>query len=611
MVTFNYIFIFLFLSFGSIESKIEKSGIENLFRQPRGEVVFQKETAAGSHFSKRNGSLNRPLETAGQTKNGVVINEIMADPTPLVGLPDREYLELFNPGTDPVNLKNWILMLGSKQKIFPDVVIVPDGYLLVTGTGGSKDLLPYGKVVELSGFVLTNTGVLLSLYTPEKVLADQVSYVPSMHRKGFSDGGYSLERIDPERFCAQTGNWATTLSPVGGTPGAANSVRAINLDRTPPQVMSVIFKDHSRLEVNFSENALMPGTSADFLKTLPSGLVADSIQLDPMVFRLQIWFRPGSVINGSTYSFRLEGWADECGNLMPSYLLNFGYYLPVKSDLLINEVLFNPYPDGSDFVEIYNHSGHQIDLSELYLATRDENKVLKQISIVSETQQYLAPGAYLALTKSREGVLRFYLSKCDSCLLEMAKFPTLTDQSGDVAILDQNQNILDEMEYSDGMHDSWITGTEGISLERISFAVSSSQTSNWHSAARSSGFATPGYQNSAAKVEMPDSASRLVLVEPLIFSPNGDGINDELNIHLNTGGLGWILNITILNCNGRIVRYLANNLTLGQSDLVVWDGLDGDFQKVQPGIYILNISLFSRTGKTVNKRLACVVTDRL
>ena len=47
----------------------------------------------------------------------------------------REYLELFNPGTDPVNLKNWILMLGSKQKIFPDVVIVPDGYLLVTGTG--------------------------------------------------------------------------------------------------------------------------------------------------------------------------------------------------------------------------------------------------------------------------------------------------------------------------------------------------------------------------------------------------------------------------------------------------------------------------------------------
>ncbi len=611
MITFNYIFIFLFLSFGSIESKIDKSGIWNLCRQPKGDEVFQRESVAGSDFTNVSGSLSPTFVREERSINRVVINEIMADPTPLVGLPDREYLELYNPGSEPLNLKNWILTLGSKQKIFPDVVIAPDGYLLVTGTGGSKDLLPYGTAVELSGFVLTNTGVLLSLYTPERVLADQISYVPSMHRKGFSDGGYSLERIDPERFCAQAGNWATTLSPVGGTPGAANSVRATNLDRTPPQVMSVLFSDHSRLEVNFSENALMPGTAADFLKTLPSGLVADSIQLDPEVFRLQIWFHAGSVINGTTYSFKFDGWADECGNVMPAYSLNFGYYLPVKSDLLINEVLFNPYPDGSDFVEIYNNSGHQIDLSELYLATRDGNKALKQISQVSETQQYLAPGAYLALTKSREGVLRFYLSKCDSCLLEMAKFPTLNDQSGEVVILDRNQNILDELEYSDGMHDSWISGTEGISLERISFAVPTSQTNNWHSAARSSGFATPGYQNSAAEVERPDSTSQMVLVEPLIFSPNGDGFNDILNIHLKAGELGWILNITILNCAGRVVRYLANNLTLGRSDQLAWDGLGGDFQKVQPGIYILNICLFCRTGKIVNRRVACVVTDRL
>ena len=611
MTTFNYIFIYLILSFGSIESKIDKSGIGIPCSQPMGDEVFQRETAAGPHFSNRTGTLNRTFENAEQTTNGVVINEIMADPTPLVGLPDREYLELYNPCSEPVNLKNWILALGSKQKIFPDVVIAPDGYLLVTGTGGSKDLLPYGKVVELSGFVLTNTGVLLSLYTPERVLADQISYVPSMHRKGFSDGGYSLERIDPQRFCAQAGNWATTLSPVGGTPGAINSVRAINLDRTPPQVISALFSEHSRLEVNFSENALMPGTAADFLKTLPLGLVADSIKLDPEVFRLLIWFRPASVINGTTYSFKFDGWADECGNVMPAFLLNFGFYLPVKSDLLINEVLFNPYPDGSDFVEIYNNSGHQIDLSELYLATRDGNKALKQISQVSEMQQYLAPGAYLALTKSREGVLRFYLSKCPECILEMASFPTLTDQSGSVVILDQNQSVLDEMAYRDSMHDSWIAGTEGISLERISFAVPTSQTNNWHSAARSSGFATPGYQNSAAEVERPDSTSQMVLVEPLIFSPNGDGINDELNIHLKAGELGWVLNITILNCTGRVVRYLASNLTLGQSDQLVWNGLGGDFQKVQSGIYILNISLFSRTGKIVNKRVACVVTDRL
>ena len=77
------------------------------------------------------------------------------------------------------------------------------------------------------------------------------------------------------------------------------------------------------------------------------------------------------------------------------------------------------------------------------------------------------------------------------------------------------------------------------------------------------------------------------------------------------GESGWILNITILNCAGRIVRKLANNFTVGSSDRLVWDGLDGDFQKVQPGIYILNISLFERTGKRRSMNVACVLTDRI
>jgi hypothetical protein len=49
----------------------------------------------------------------------------------------------------------------------------------------------------------------------------------------------------------------------------------------------------------------------------------------------------------------------------------------------------------------------------------------------------------------------------------------------------------------------------------------------------------------------------------------------------------------------------------GSTDQLLWDGLSDDFQKVQPGIYILNISLFARTGKNLMKRFACVLTDHL
>ena len=162
----------------------------------------------------------------------------------------------------------------------------------------------------------------------------------------------------------------------------------------------------------------------------------------------------------------------------------------IKPEILISEVLFNPFPEGCDFVEIYNNSGHAVDISGLFLATRDASKGLKQLVQLSVYQQYLAPGAYLAVTISPERIRRFYRTRCEECLLKVQKFPTFTDQSGCVVLLNKNLEVLDEMNYDEGMHDHLISEVEGISLERISFAVVASRKANWHSAAKSAGFAT-------------------------------------------------------------------------------------------------------------------------
>ncbi len=609
MIVKIYIFIFLLLSFGLIESKkgysipdLTDKILEVVELAPINEPIFPDSSSPCMDWP------NVP-DYMQQTDNAIVINEIMADPTPVVGLPDREYLELYNSGTTPVNLKNWVLALGSRQKTLPDFSIAAAGFLLLTAPGGARDLQLFGPVIEISGFLLNNAGLTLSLYDPGKRLADQIAYAPSLHKKGYEEGGHSLERIDPERLCGQINNWATSLSAKGGTPGTENSVKASNPDHTPPQILTSIFADQSRLEIQLSESVLLPDAQTDILRGIPAGVVADSIKIDQKTFLMRIWFRPESILNGVNYWLNLHGLTDECGNLMPDRIVKFGYYLPVKSDLLISEVLFNSYPEGSDFVEIYNNSGHEVDLSGLYLATRDEAKTLKQISQLSSFQQYMPAGGYLAVTKSQEGIRRFYRTGCEECLLQTEKFPTLADQSGCIVLLNQNREVIDEMEYNDGMHHPFISDKEGISLERISFTVPASRKENWHSAAKSAGFATPGTKNSA--VEVADSGAEMIVIDPIIFSPNGDGINDQLNIYINTGEPGWILNITILNYAGRVIRKLVNNFTTGSSDQLVWDGLNGDYQKVQPGIYILKISLFERTGKHRSMIFNSVLTDHL
>ncbi|MCK7530142.1 MAG: lamin tail domain-containing protein [Marinilabiliales bacterium] len=43
----------------------------------------------------------------------------MADPHPVVALPDAEYIEIFNRGTSSVSLAGYRLLFGDNLKILP------------------------------------------------------------------------------------------------------------------------------------------------------------------------------------------------------------------------------------------------------------------------------------------------------------------------------------------------------------------------------------------------------------------------------------------------------------------------------------------------------------
>ena len=539
----------------------------------------------------------------------LVFNEIMADPTPVVKLPGAEFIELKNISGFPVNIKNWILEVNRRQKILPDQLIQTDSFLILSGTGGNTLWGKYGANIEIPGFSLANDGFSLKLFSAEKVLIDSLNYSPAMQRAGFEDGGYSLERIDPYRWCGAESNWETSISENGGTPGSENSVFGNNPDTKPPEVLSVGVATPDLLEIIVSEIPDSPSLTGSVFAYLPSLPPPDSVHFDYMLKKYFIYLPVGSISSGVYYNLISNGLTDECGNRAAADHHEFWYYLPKPGDLLISEVLFNPFPGGVDFVEIYNHSGLKIHLEDLYLASIDNTFKIKALYPLSTQAEVLSDGRYAAFTSNPAILLTNYNTLCSDCIFGMAKFPAFNRDEGWVVLVNKEMTIIDQFHYLEQMHDPLLNDVKGVSLERISLSKPAEDPGNWHSASATTGFATPGYLNSAT--EIVNEMRPIVSIEPRIFSPNGDGLNDRLLIKLSPGEPGWIANIRLYNENGMEIRRLANNLLIGSQDVVEWDGTKENHQKAGLGIYIIAVDLFRLQSGVKHYKAACVVTDRL
>ena len=539
----------------------------------------------------------------------IVFNEVMADPFPVVKLPNAEFIELKNTSGSAMNLKNWVLEINGRAKILADQLIMADSFLILSGSGGDLQFAGYGQNFEIAGLSLPNDGFVLKLYSSLKTLIDSLSYTPGMLREGYSNGGYSLERIDPQRICGAVSNWKSSLDSRGGTPGSVNSVYAVNIDSQAPSIVSVKAQTPELLEVSLSEmpdRSLLAGSIFSFQ---PPFLTSDSVRFDPVYKKYSFYFPKGALSNGAFYELYIKDLVDECGNRMADEHRLFSFYLPKAGDLLINEVLFNPNSDGVDFVELFNQSGRNINLEDLFLAVLDDNLRIKTLYPLSETQKELSDSQYGAFTSDPENLLSGYNSTCQQCIFGMEKFPSYNQAEGWVVLVNKELNVIDQFHYLESMHNPLLTDFKGVSLERSSFAKPTQDRLNWHSASATTGFATPGYRNSAA--EVPDKNRPKVHIEPKIFSPNDDGVNDRLVIKLSPGEPDRIANIRIFNESGIEIRRLANNLLLGSADIVEWDGTKNNHQKAPLGIYIVQVELFGLQGGSDHFKSACVLTDRL
>ncbi len=315
-------------------------------------------------------------------------------------------------------------------------------------------------------------------------------------------------------------------------------------------------------------------------------------------------------VESSELSIVVSGVSDLSGRTMKPETRMFSYsFSPEIGSILINEILFNPFLGGVDFVELVNVSENSIPVNRLMLATRNDTLALKQIYTLSKEKRYLKPGQYLCCTKDSAIIVLQYFTNNPESFCSMKSFPSYSDDSGTVVLLNDSLEVLDEFSYSAKMHSPFLADENGVSLERISLEKPSSDRSNWASTASSVGFASPGMPNSQteSETEIQDE----ITPEPKAFSPNNDGYNDELTIRFKLSKPGYIANVHIFDAIGRQVKFLIKNQSLAQEGNWKWNGQSESGQKLNIGIYIILIEVFDQEGHTKAFKRTCTLTDRL
>lgn len=544
----------------------------------------------------------------------IVIDEIMADPTPQVSLPNNEWIELKNTSPFTIDLQGWHIADATGQSgPMPSYNLKPDSFVVVCTGSAVAALSAYGPTIAVTNFPsMDNISDAIYLTSPQGKVIHAVNYTNDWYQNELKkDGGWTMEMIDTKNPCSGFNNWKASTNLKGGTPATKNSVDGVNQDKTSPQLLRAFTTTANDITLVFDEplDSLKGATAANYSISDGIGMPQAAITIAPAFDKVSLHLAT-ALQAGKVYTVTVANVTDCAGNVISSAnTVKVGLSSVADSlDIVINEVLFNPPSNGVDYVEIYNRSNKIIDLKQLYIANRNSLGVISSITQLSTENYLLFPQDFMVITENPDIVRSQYITKNPGAFVRVASMPSFSDDKGDVIILNAQGNIIDELAYSEKWHFKLIDNNEGVALERIDYDGPTQSEDNWHSAATSVGYGTPTYKNSQYKIT--DQLQGDIKVTPEIISPDNDGMDDFATIEYNFPEPGYVANITIFDAVGRTVRYLQRTALCGTKGNYRWDGLGEKSQKLPVGIYIIYTEVFNLNGKKKQFKNTIVLARR-
>lgn len=537
------------------------------------------------------------------TRGQLYFTEVMANPSaPVAGLPDAEYVEIYNPTQQVFTLKDYILGDASSEIRLPDSLILPGQFLTI-----SRNTFPafagYGPWMGVPTLPsLNNNNDILTLRNHRGAFICQVSYSEAWHADAVKrNGGWSLELMDTSFACIQAGNWTSNTSG-GGTPGKANAAFRKVFNRIDNELTDIYVNspDETELHFRYPADSAHAATMANYrlVSTGTSPLWLSGISDDGLSVVLK-WsqpFIPNKVEIMEVKSMKTCGKAS-----LLDREISFGLADTAEpAGIVINEILTAPRPGSVDYVELFNNSSKIIDLGKLQLVNAgDSFQPLQTTGPLS--RRALLPGDFVCLTENPESVAAQYSYHRFGAMMRLNSLPSMPVSEGRLKLLSLRGITLDSLYYTSDMHAPLLADPEGVALEKTDPGAPASNPDYWTSAASTVEFGTPGTTNSQFNI-LRYQGSRAFRLAQDYMTPDNDGINDLLQIMYQLPAPGYYLSARVFNENGFDMGEVWNNAQLASGGSLQWDG-NTAHGLLPAGNYIMVLEAFDQHGKQEKARL--------
>ncbi len=364
-------------------------------------------------------------------------------------------------------------------------------------------------------------------------------------------------------------------------------------DTIPPQLVSSKVIDDRNVELLFTERLEQVSALDPLTYQMDNGIgkpVTANFGMSDNLVRLTF---DAPILSGINYTLMISNLSDIGGNTLNTTTSLVLAVVPDRKDLVLNEILTDPFVGGEDFIELYNISTKFLDLQNLIIRneSRGEEKIIFSSFI-------LYPGQYVAVSKNTDFLKSTYNTPEEALFLQndLPAFNVSDAYIQVISNINGTRVVVDSFDYIEDHHFSLLNNTKGVSLEKIVPDGVSNQADLWNSSSQANGFATPGYKNSNFATS-PGSDTEEVFLDKKIFSPYSLGLDPFLLISYNVAKSGFLATVKIFDIDGFPVKTLYENLLIGNEGSLKWDGSDDELQFVKRGWYIIATQLFHPDGE--------------